>query len=197
MDDLFDEFQISCEMAHRYPGPRGFSWNVSSRKSERATKRRHRWQRVAERREREGLFSLSSQYRNGYLLFPGISASNTNFHFVNQLVRYEPIFIIDTNVQQLWIGSPAVFVEGRFSSRTQDDLYIPVSRFAPNYHHWHDGMYSISELLSPAIFVVRWSVRQEKRRRSVHSRETVRHHVSSWARRYVHHLHGKPRRSVE
>ena len=87
------------------------------------------------RGEREGLFSLSSQYRNGYLLFPGISASNTNFHFVNQLVRYEPIFIIDTNVQQPSIGSPAVFVEGRFSSRTQDDLYIPVSRFAPNYHH--------------------------------------------------------------
>ena len=53
------------------------------------------------RGEREGLFSLSSQYRNGYLLFPGISASKTNFHFVNQLVRYEPIFIIDTNVQQL------------------------------------------------------------------------------------------------
>ena len=149
------------------------------------------------RGEREGLFSLSSQFRNGDLLFPGISASNTNFHFVNQLVRYEPIFIVDTNVQQLWIGSPAVFVEGRFSSRTQDDLYIPVSRFAPNYHHWHDGMYSISELLSPAIFVVRWSVHQEKRRRSVHSRETVRHHVSSWARRYVHHLHGKTRRSVE
>ena len=39
--------------------------------------------------------------RHGDLLFPGISASNTNFHFVNQLVRYEPIFIIDTNVQQL------------------------------------------------------------------------------------------------
>ena len=53
------------------------------------------------RGEREGLFSLSSQFRNGDLLFPGISASNTNFHFVNQLVRYEPIFIIDTNVQQL------------------------------------------------------------------------------------------------
>ena len=48
---------------------------------------------------------------------------------------YEPIFIIDTNVQQLSIGSPAVFVGGRVSSRTQDDLYIPVSRFATNYHH--------------------------------------------------------------
>ena len=57
-------------------------------------------------------------------------------------------------------------------------------------------MYSICELLSPAIFGVRWSVRQGKTRRTVYFRQTVRHHVSSWTRRYVHHLHGKQRRSV-
>ena len=41
--------------------------------------------------------------------FPGIASTTTNFHFVNGLVRYVPIFIIDTKVQHLWIGSPAIF----------------------------------------------------------------------------------------
>ena len=53
--------------------------------------------RSAEERERV-FFSLS--FGTAICSFPGIGASNTNFHFVNQLVRYVPIFIIDTNVQQ-------------------------------------------------------------------------------------------------
>ena len=94
MDYLFDEFQITCEMVHRYPGPRGFSWKFSLRKSERPTKRRLRWQRVAKRRGEKGFFfSLSSQFRNGDLFISwnwrfehqfsfgkSVGAIRTNFH---------------------------------------------------------------------------------------------------------------------
>ena len=51
--------------------------------------------------EREGFFSLSAHsFETAICSFPGIGASNTDFHLVNQMVRYVPIFIIDTNEQQ-------------------------------------------------------------------------------------------------
>ena len=50
--------------------------------------------------EREGFFLSPHSFGTAICSFPGIDASNTNFHLVNQLVRYVPIFIIDTNVQQ-------------------------------------------------------------------------------------------------
>ena len=50
--------------------------------------------------EREGFCLSPHSFGTAICSFPGIDASNTNFHLVNQLVRYVPIFIIDTNVQQ-------------------------------------------------------------------------------------------------
>ena len=128
MDYLFDEFQITCEMVHRYPGPRGFSWKFSLRKSERPTKRRLRWQRVAKRRGEKGFFFLSPHsFGTAICSFPGIGASNTNFHLVNQLVRYVPIFIVDTNVQQ----QPICLLshgEKFFASAEQNDVVIRMDR---------------------------------------------------------------------
>ena len=50
--------------------------------------------------ERKGFFLSPHSFGTAICSFPGIDASNTNFHLVNQLVRYVPIFIVDTNVQQ-------------------------------------------------------------------------------------------------
>ena len=50
--------------------------------------------------ERKGFFLSPHSFGTAICSFPGISASNTNFYLVNQLVRYVPIFIVDTNVQQ-------------------------------------------------------------------------------------------------
>ena len=44
--------------------------------------------------KREGFFLSPHSFGTAICSFPGIGASNTNFHFVNQLVRYVPIFII-------------------------------------------------------------------------------------------------------
>ena len=127
-------------MIRRYSGPRGFSWNISSRKSERAVIAR--WQQVAKRRGERGVF-LSLLASSGLVVvawrlafsfpkknfkknlwdkgssppidtvicsFPGIASTTTNFYFVNGLVRYVSILIIDAKVQHLWIGSPPVFI---------------------------------------------------------------------------------------
>ena len=109
------------ELIRRYAGPRGFSWNFSSRKGKRADIAR--WQRVAKRRGERGFFSLSSslldslsqlggslslsqkkiarkisETRSSSPLidtvicsFPAIASTTTNFHFVNGLVRHVPI----------------------------------------------------------------------------------------------------------
>ena len=51
--------------------------------------------------EREGFFSLSAHiFETAIFSFPGIGASNTDFHLVNQMVCYVPILIIDANEQQ-------------------------------------------------------------------------------------------------
>ena len=50
--------------------------------------------------EREGFFLSPHSFETAICSFPGIGASNTDFHLVNQMVRYVPIFIIDTNEQQ-------------------------------------------------------------------------------------------------
>ena len=90
-----------------------------------------RWQRV----EREG-FSFSL-FRRRFVIsetrsssppidtvicsFPGIASTTTNFHFVNGLLP--PIFIIDTKVQHLWIGSPAIFAGVRQRKIKQSHIF--------------------------------------------------------------------------
>ena len=78
--------------------------------------------------ERKGFFFLSPHsFGTAICSFPGIGASNTNFHLVNQLVRYVPIFIVDTNVQQ----QPICLLshgEKFFASAEQNDVVIRMDR---------------------------------------------------------------------
>ena len=140
-------------MVRRYSGPRGFSWKFSSRKSERAdiarwqrvAKRRGErgvfffllassglvvaaW-RLAfsfpKKNLKKNLWDKGSSppFDTVICSFPGIASTTTNFHFVNGLVRHVPILIIDTKVQHLWIGSPAIFAGVRQRKIKQSHIF--------------------------------------------------------------------------
>ena len=54
-----------------------------------------------EARRRERVFFLSPHsFGTANCSFPGIGASKTNFHLVNQLVRYVPTFIVDISTEK-------------------------------------------------------------------------------------------------
>ena len=50
--------------------------------------------------ERKGFFLSPHSFGTAICSFPGIGASKTNFHLVNQLVRYVPTFIVNTSTEK-------------------------------------------------------------------------------------------------
>ena len=124
-------------MVHSYPGRRGFSWNFSSRKSERATKRRHRWQRVAKRRGEKGFFSLSSQFRNGDLFISGNRRFEHQFSFGKFHRRHGCTATTDFFLEH---------GENFFASDEQNDVVIRMDRCVQAVREIHSRPLSLSWL---------------------------------------------------